>query len=168
MKYKFFWFIFISASYTIVRQVLHCNLGGDKLSEINELLKKIRDDLNISLREAARRSKLSHSYIDFVEKGVHLKRKARIKPSPDTLKALSEAYHYDYTKLMQVAGYVDKEDIEKESVNALPESVILDVIEKAEKEFGVSLRDDPDVEEAVRNMITTLAKMKQQGSQKTD
>lgn len=49
---------------------------------------------------------------------------------------------------------------EKESEYALPEDVILNVIKEAESKFKVSLRDDPVVESAVRDLIQNLAKMK--------
>ncbi|MMZ61803.1 helix-turn-helix protein [compost metagenome] len=128
------------------------------MSNINELLTKIREDQGISLREAARRSGLSHSYIDSLEKGVHPKTKAPIKPSPDSLKALAVAYNYNYIQLMNAAGYV--EEVKGPSEYKLPESEMDRVIREAEEHYGVNLRDDPDVNEAVKELIHTLAKMK--------
>lgn len=46
----------------------------------------------------------------------------------------------------------------------LPESVYEQVIKEAEIHYGVSLRDDPVVNSAVRELILSLAKMKK-GSQ---
>lgn len=48
----------------------------------------------------------------------------------------------------------------KESDGTLSEDIILKVIEEAESQFNVSLRDDPVVESAVRDLIQNLAKMK--------
>ena len=126
--------------------------------DIHTLLREIRLERNLSLREAAKRSGLSHSYIDSLEKGVHPKTKAPLKPSPDSLKALASAYNYNYIDLMNAAGYVDEE--EERTPNTLPESEIDRVIREAEAHYGVSLRDDPDVNEAVRELIHSLAKMK--------
>jgi transcriptional regulator with XRE-family HTH domain len=51
-----------------------------------------------------------------------------------------------------------KED--RGSTQALPEEVILNVIRAAEEQYNVSLRDDPVVESAVRDLIDNLARMK--------
>lgn len=128
------------------------------MSDIHALLQKIRVDKKLSLREAAKRSGLSHSYIDSLEKGVHPKTKGPIKPSPDSLKALATAYGYDYLLLMNAAGYVDEG--EESNEYKLSESETDRVIREAEEHYGVNLRDDPDVNAALRELIHTLAKMK--------
>jgi len=129
------------------------------LSDIHQLLTKIRTNRGLSLREAAKRSGLSHSYIDILEKGFHPKTKSPVQPSPDSLKALSKAYGYPYEELMKTAGYLDEE---KESDEyPLPQNQYEWIVKEAEKEFGVSLRDDPVVEEAVRDLVRRLAQMKQ-------
>lgn len=60
----------------------------------------------MSLRLAAEKSGLSHTYISFLEKGEHPKTGKPINPTPDTLKALSKAYNYSYDDLMEKAGYI--------------------------------------------------------------
>ena len=128
--------------------------------DIYALLKKIRNERGISLREAAKRSGLSHSYIDSLEKGIHPKTKAPIRPSPDILKALATAYNYDYFEMMSAAEYVDGD--EKERVEyTLSESEYERIIKETEAEFKVSLKGDPVVEGAVRELIRRLAQMKQ-------
>lgn len=59
-----------------------------------------------SLREIASRTngELSHSYISDLEKGVS-RRGNIIKPSPETLKILSNVYNANYEYLMELAGY---------------------------------------------------------------
>lgn len=57
-------------------------------------------------------------------------------------------------------GWLTTGKDEKGSVSALPEEVILNVIKAAEEKYKVSLRDDPVVESAVRDLIDNLAKMK--------
>lgn len=128
------------------------------MSDIHALLKKIREERNFSLREAGKRSGLSHSYIDSLEKGVHPKTKGPIKPSPDSLKALATAYNYEYILLMNAAGYVDESAESNEY--KLTESETDRVIREAEEHYGVNLRDDPDVNSALRELIHTLARMK--------
>ncbi|MEI2395637.1 helix-turn-helix domain-containing protein [Paenibacillus phytohabitans] len=79
------------------------------MPSINELLASIRKERKLSLRAAAEKSGLSHSYIDSLEKGIHPKTKAPIKPSPDSLRLLASAYDYSYKELMDVVGYLDEE-----------------------------------------------------------
>ncbi|MFD1136774.1 helix-turn-helix domain-containing protein [Paenibacillus urinalis] len=129
------------------------------MSSINQLLLKLREAKGLSLREAAKRSGLSHSYIDSLEKGVHPKTKAPIKPSPDSLKSLAAAYDYDYILLMNAADYVEEEPKSSE-YKQLPESEIERIIREAELHYDVNLRDDPDVNNALRELIHSLAKMK--------
>ncbi|MNW61722.1 hypothetical protein D3C74_398030 [compost metagenome] len=89
---------------------------------------------------------------------MHPKTKGPIKPSPDSLEALSAAYNYDYILLMNAAGYVN--EITDSNEYNLSESETDRVIREAEEHYGVNLRDDPDVNSALRELIHTLARMK--------
>jgi len=80
-------------------------------------------------------------------------------PDTETLKKLANLYG---VSLDWLNGRDDKE-----GEYTLPEEVILNVIREAEEEFKVSLRDDPVVESAVRDLLKNLAKMKQ-ATQKND
>ena len=75
------------------------------MNELGDFLKKLRGDL--SLREAARRSGLSYSYISSLESGKHPRTGEPIKPSPDSIKNLAKAYHYDQNELMKIAGHIE-------------------------------------------------------------
>lgn len=131
------------------------------MSDIYGMLKKIREEKGLSLREVAKRSGLSHSYINSLEKGEHPNTKAPINPTPDILKRLAAAYNYDYIDLMEAAGYVVVED-EKDRLEAsISESEIERVIREAEEHYGVSLRDDPHVNGMLKELIHSIAKMKQ-------
>jgi transcriptional regulator with XRE-family HTH domain len=76
---------------------------------------------NLSLREAAKLSGLSHAYIRDLELEKNRLTNDRIIPSPDTLKKLSIAYRYSYKELMIMAGHLTKE--EKEIMIHLPDMV---------------------------------------------
>lgn len=78
------------------------------MSELGDFLRKLRGKL--SLREAAKISGLSYSYISSLESGKHPRTGDAITPSPDTLKALSLAYKYDYEDLMKKAGHLPDTD----------------------------------------------------------
>lgn len=83
------------------------------LDELRNLIKKLRG--KESLRDAAKRIGLSHSYLSILEKGIDPRSNAPAKPSPDTLKLISEAYNYPYEKLLQLAGYIEKSNIYNEN-----------------------------------------------------
>jgi transcriptional regulator with XRE-family HTH domain len=73
----------------------------------------------MSLREAAKRCGLSHVYIRDLEKNKsNAKNGDFIKPSPDTLRKLSEAYNYPYESLMVKAGYI-KDDVDSLHANPI-------------------------------------------------
>lgn len=65
-----------------------------------------------SLRSVSERinGRLSHSYISDLEKGLS-RRGTPIKPTPEALKALSEAYDVSYEKLMVMAGYINNTNV---------------------------------------------------------
>jgi transcriptional regulator with XRE-family HTH domain len=76
-------------------------------NNLGQLLESLRGKM--SLREVANVSGLSHTYIRDVERGINRSTKAPVKPSPDTLRRLAEAYKYSYAELMKVAGYLGEE-----------------------------------------------------------
>lgn len=77
------------------------------MSELGDYLKKLRG--SVSLREAAKRSGISHSYINSLEAGSHPKTGAPINPTPDILRSLAKAYNHSYDDLMVLAGYMDED-----------------------------------------------------------
>lgn len=76
------------------------------MSELGDYLKKLRG--NVSLREASKRSGISHSYINSLESGTHPRTGAPINPTPDILRGLAKAYNHSYDDLMKLAGYSDE------------------------------------------------------------
>jgi transcriptional regulator with XRE-family HTH domain len=85
------------------------------MNELGELLRKLRGKR--SLREVAKMTELSHTYISDLEKGFNHNTKAPINPSPETLKRLSFAYTCSYDELMAKAGYMP----EKVEIDTVPE-----------------------------------------------
>ncbi|MFB7812579.1 helix-turn-helix domain-containing protein [Paenibacillus chitinolyticus] len=83
------------------------------MTTLGEVLKNLRG--KESLREAAQRAGVSHSYLRYVEKGVDPRTGAALKPSPETLKRLAKAYTYPYQQLMNMAGYSGTETGETET-----------------------------------------------------
>lgn len=73
------------------------------MNELGDYLKNLRGKM--SLREAAKRTGISFSYIGYLESGKHPRTGAPIKPSPEMLKAISKGYNHSYKDLMMKAGY---------------------------------------------------------------
>lgn len=82
---------------------------GQTIPEFGKFLESLRG--NMSLREAAKKSGLSHAYIRDLELEKNRSTNEKITPSPDTLKKLSVAYGYPYTELMIKAGHLMEHDI---------------------------------------------------------
>ncbi|WP_241735056.1 helix-turn-helix domain-containing protein [Paenibacillus alvei] len=75
------------------------------MNEFGEFLRELRGKR--SLRDISALTELSHTYIADIEKGYRRGTNKPIKPTPETLKKLSEAYNYPYVDLMEKAGYLD-------------------------------------------------------------
>jgi len=88
--------------------------GGIHLNTLGNLLKELRG--KESLRDASKRIGISHTYLDTLEKGVDKRSGSIVKPSPETLKMIAEAYNYGYEELMVKAGYIETEEIKSEHI----------------------------------------------------
>lgn len=78
------------------------------MNEFGEYLRELRGDR--SLREMERITGLSHTYLSTLEKGVDPRSGKERKPTPETLKKLSETLNVPYEELMERAGYIDEDD----------------------------------------------------------
>lgn len=87
------------------------------MKTLPKLLRELRGKQ--SLREVSNRAGISHNYLSQLEKGIDPRTGKEIKPSPETLKRLSEAYNYDYKELMKIAGYI--EESKEKNHEKLPE-----------------------------------------------
>lgn len=78
------------------------------MDELSKLLVKLRG--RDSLRDVADRSnkRISHSYLNILEKGRDPRSGKPIKPTPEALRIVSELYSYSYEELMILAGYLDR------------------------------------------------------------
>lgn len=73
--------------------------------KLGELLKELRGDE--SLRDAAKRMNITHTYLAMLEKGIDRRTGKPIQPTPETLKTIAKGYKCDYLRLITVAGVVD-------------------------------------------------------------
>jgi transcriptional regulator with XRE-family HTH domain len=74
-------------------------------NEFGDFLKRLRIKRGLSLRELARRSEVSQSYLSLVERG------KRGVPTPEQLLKIAPHLNVDYLELMRAAEYI-KDDLE--------------------------------------------------------
>ena len=84
-------------------------------SDLGKYLEQVRLSKKMSLREAAKRSGLSYTYIRDIEIGLNRKTKKEVEPSPSALKKLADAYGIDYYELLEKAGIIDEKEIKEAS-----------------------------------------------------
>lgn len=75
------------------------------------LLREIRGSK--SLREVAVLTGISHNYLNIIEKGVDPRTGSHVKPSPETIRRISEAYNIPYFDIMEKTGYIEYNDIQE-------------------------------------------------------
>ncbi|MCY9696694.1 helix-turn-helix domain-containing protein [Paenibacillus alginolyticus] len=139
-----------------------------QLEGFGKFLESLRGKM--SLREAAHKSGLSHAYIRDLELERNRSTNEKIKPSPVTLKKLSDAYNFSYTELMEKAGYLEKEDVHANNEQELvPMSDTL-FIEVSTKEITYHTRIGK-VSRSVTSLLDFshfLDKLEEQGFKKMD
>lgn len=76
------------------------------MPDFGDYLKELRGKR--SLREMEKVTGLSHTYLSSLEKGYDPRSKKERKPTPETLRKLSNTLDVPYDHLMQKAGYIDE------------------------------------------------------------
>jgi HTH-type transcriptional regulator, competence development regulator len=82
------------------------------MMDFYEQLKDMRKSRGYTIREAASKSGVSPSYISQLENG------NRGIPSPDILSKLAEGLDIPYTRLMEIAGYLQDSEAQNDSPNS--------------------------------------------------
>lgn len=80
---------------------------------LGELLKEMRGDM--SLRDAAEKLGVSHTYLQRLESGVDPRSGKKIIPSITTLRTIAEGYKVPLESLLSVAGFLDDQTSENGS-----------------------------------------------------
>jgi len=78
----------------------------DVIKTSGELIREIRNSLNLSLRKFGDKCGLSHSYISKLEKGVDPKTGTPVSPSIDTIRQICTATNYPLEKFLYETGYI--------------------------------------------------------------
>lgn len=76
------------------------------MENFSKLLKDKRKAMRLSLRSAAELIGISHTYLDKLEKGIDSRTGISNKPTPDTLKLISNAYNISYIELLECCDYM--------------------------------------------------------------
>jgi len=71
-----------------------------------EIVKKIRDELGLSLRQFAELVEISHTHVSRIENEYACKDKDKIRVPIDTLKQICDKTNYDFKKFLEEAGYI--------------------------------------------------------------
>ena len=111
-----------------------------------------------SIRTAAERIGISHTYLGTIEKGIDPRSGNERKPTPETLRLISKAYNYDYKKLLNLAGYIeDESDLNKTSVELAEkiQELKIDILHSQELYFSGVIMDD-DSKTMVLNVLDKL------------
>lgn len=108
------------------------------VEDLGKFLEKLRGKM--SLREASKKSGLSHSYIRDLELGNNRKTNAPIKPSLYTLKSLAAAYGYPYHKLLKETGLLD-DNLNSEVNEELEKYVTKDELAKILESYSKEERE---------------------------
>jgi transcriptional regulator with XRE-family HTH domain len=115
------------------------------MTTLGKRLRYAREAKGWSQTEVFRRTGINNKTLSRYEAG-------GTEPDVSSLKQLADLYE---VSLDWLHGRETKE-----SEYSLPESEMDRVIREAEEHYGVNLRDDPDVNSALRELIHSLAKLK--------
>lgn len=118
------------------------------------ILRHLREQRGLAVNQLAIYAEVSSGLISKLENG---KRKT---PKPETIKKLANGLRMEHQALMKLAGYVKNDEDAEELYKELPESEVHRVIREKEAEYGVNLRDDPDLVALVEAAIQMIARNK--------
>lgn len=137
-------YLVIYFHFVLCRDFRHYNTNEGGVNLFSERLKELRKKKGLTQEEASKKLDIARTTYSGYERGTS-------EPDFNTLNKIAKFYEVDLNWLLEG---------QKESEFTLPEEIILNVIQQAEAEYNVSLRDDPLVEEAVRDLIRNIARMK--------
>ncbi|MGN7479008.1 helix-turn-helix domain-containing protein [Solibacillus silvestris] len=128
------------------------------MTDFGAYIKKIRDSKGMTLNQVAMYAEISAAQLSRIETG------KRGTPKPQTIEKIAQALKVDYNDLMQIAGYLNEEDITHEVIIAdkkitLSEDdfKILQELKKHPIAFE-DLKSDP--EKKIKQMIGSWDKIK--------
>jgi transcriptional regulator with XRE-family HTH domain len=79
---------------------------------VGSIIKRYREEHDLSLRDFAEKSALSHAYVDKLEKGIDPRSKKNVEPTLDTLIKIASAMNISLDQLLEECGVLKNEVIE--------------------------------------------------------
>lgn len=117
------------------------------MNSIGKRLRRAREDKRLSQIDVFKKTGINNKTLSRYEND-------GTEPDADSLKRLSDLYEV-------TTDWIISGENKKGSAYALPDSEYNRIIKEAEAHYGVNLRDDPVVLDAMKQLIDSLAKMKQ-------
>src|SRR4051812_7880428 len=99
---------------------------GSRRSELGQQLRELRESRGWSLREVATRAGVNHGYLSQLERG------EVAQPAPSMLHKAAAGYEVPFVVLMRWAGYVESDDTELTTNQALALSYLGDDVSEGE------------------------------------
>ncbi|AUM99633.1 helix-turn-helix domain-containing protein [Clostridium botulinum] len=129
------------------------------MNDLQAFLINKRKELKLSLRNASKLIGISHSYLSTLEKGIDPRNNAPIKPTPETLKLISNAYNTPYEYLMKMAGYLnytsDNGKLTKKDEKEI-EKILDETKEKLGNAEGLMLNGELATPEAIQSILDAM------------
>lgn len=113
-------------------------------------LRLLRKERGLTQEELSDQLKLARTTYAGYEQG-------KREPDNITLDKIADYFEVSTDYLLGRSEDRTKTDYISDSI---PENVFYSVIKETEKEYGVNLQDDPEVKEAFRVLVQSLARMK--------
>jgi len=130
------------------------------MEDLSTFLISKRTELKLSLRDAAKSIGISHSYLSTLEKGFDPRNNAPIKPTPETLQLISNAYKTSYEYLMKLSGYIDNKLNEETKLTKKDEKDISKILkqtkEQLENSEGLMFDGEPATPEAIESILQAM------------
>lgn len=132
------------------------------MDTLQDFLINKRNELNLSLRDAAKIIGISHSYLSTLEKGFEPRKNTPVKPTPETLQLISSAYDVPYETLMKFSGYLHGDTTASQKLSEKDEKDIAKRLENLRKDLyenseGLMFSGEPLSQEAKESILEILA-----------
>lgn len=132
------------------------------MDTLQDFLINKRNELSLSLRDAAKIIGISHSYLSTLEKGFESGKNTPVKPTPETLQLISNAYDVPYETLMRFSGYLHEDTAASQKLSEKDEKDIAKRLENLRKDLyenseGLMFSGEPLSQEAKESILDALA-----------
>lgn len=108
--------------------------------KLGDFIRNYRDDNDLSLRDFANKSGLSHAYIAKLESGIDPRSGKKVEPTMDTIKRIAKATDTSIVEILKEIGYINNKNNEKANACNIDKEV-KEIICELGHDFTDMLRD---------------------------